>query len=165
MKIVCSWCKTVMQEKPSPDQNQKISHGICDVCRTNTVFQLGVPQKQFIEDIKEPSCIINPEGRVITANQAALKTLGKTLSEILNLPGGNVFECAYARLPEGCGRTIHCSGCTIRRTVTKTYETSEPQYRIPAVLKYGSLKKSQNIHMLISTEKISGVVFIKVEYV
>ena len=56
---------------------------------------------------------------------------GKPKKVFLGLPGGKVFECAYARLPEGCGKTVHCVTCAIRNTVTSTIQKEVLQVRVP----------------------------------
>jgi hypothetical protein len=51
---------------------------------------------------------------------------------IYGLPGGEAFECRYARVEEGYGRTIHCRTCTVRNLVYKTCQTGEFFYQVPA---------------------------------
>jgi hypothetical protein len=88
--------------------------------------------------------------------------LGKDLSSIVDNLGGDVFECAYGLLPGGCGRTYHCSGCVIRRTVMDTHDTGQPSYRIPATLRQNTAEHPQEIKLLISTEKFSDYVILKI---
>jgi len=76
-----------------------------------------------------------------------------------------VFECANAKLPEGCGNTIHCSGCTIRRNVMDTQETGRRHFRVPAYLNQGNPESYQQIRFLISTEKVEGIVLLRIEEV
>jgi len=96
-------------------------------------------------------------------NKKACEVLGKEPLEIMQHLGGNVFECAYARLPEGCGRTVHCSGCAIRRTVTKTYETGEPQSMVPAILHRENSGRPLKIALSITTVKKGNIVVLRVD--
>jgi hypothetical protein len=91
--------------------------------------------------------------------------LGKGSPEIEGHKGGDVFECAYARLPEGCGNTIHCSGCTIRRTVMETHKTGKSSLRVPATLNRNDPEDPDKITLLISTEKIADVVLLRIDAV
>ena len=76
-----------------------------------------------------------------------------------------MFECAYARLPEGCGGTVHCSGCAIRRSVYETYETGESRNNIPATLRCDLNNPSHDVIMHISTEKMGNVVLLRIDKV
>ena len=103
------------------------------------------------------------EGSVAYANPAACTVLGKSLGQIQGFQGGEVFECEYARLPEGCGNTMHCSACTIRNTVMATVKTGKPNRLVPAFLSQDFGDGSRRIDFLISTEKKGGVVFLKID--
>jgi hypothetical protein len=76
--------------------------------------------------------------------------------------GGDVFECEYARHPDGCGRTIHCSGCAIRRSVTTTFQTGQALHHVPAQLKQYP-QENRQVEMLISTEKVGDTVWLRIE--
>jgi hypothetical protein len=89
--------------------------------------------------------------------------LGKNLSRIEGYRGGDVFECAYARLPEGCGKTVHCSGCTIRNTVIKTFATGINYIRTPAFLFKNSNRKVKKYDLYISTEKVGDIVLLRID--
>ena len=89
------------------------------------------------------------------------KMLNKSDREVFGLLGGEVMECAYARLPEGCGKTVHCEACTIRNTVMAAMESGEPQMHVPVKLK----QADREVEMTISTDKIDGLVRIVIESV
>ena len=89
--------------------------------------------------------------------------LDKDSHQIIWELGGDVFECAYARLPERCGRTIHCSGCTIRKAVKETFETGEPRVRVPAVLNQEDEDGPSVVYLTITTIKSGEVVFLRID--
>lgn len=91
--------------------------------------------------------------------------LQKDLPEIEGLPGGVVFECVFAKLPDGCGKTIHCDGCTIRNTVMNTFMTGESHLKVPAGLSWGSTENQIELQFFISTEKVKEVVFLRIDNV
>ena len=140
-----------------------ITHGICKSCRDNILFQLGVELELFLDSLEAPVVMVNGSGTVVTANNKARKMLRKDLSEIGGYKGGDVFECEYARLPEGCGNTTHCSGCTIRRTVMQTYGTGKGFLRVQAKLNHYTPKDPEQMDLLISTEKLSDVVLLRID--
>ena len=98
-----------------------------------------------------------------SANSSALSMLSQEPAEIQGKQGGDVFECLYAELPEGCGKTVHCSGCTIRNTVMDTWETGDLHLRVPAYLQQSAGGVTTRLKFLISTEKKGGMVFLRIE--
>ena len=67
----------------------------------------------------------------------------------VGLLGGEFIKCVYARLPERCGHTVHCTSCTIRSAVESTVHTGQPITRQPA-----RLRRDQGpVDMLISATR------------
>lgn len=164
MRHVCAWCrKELFAEDICSRLDDSISHGICRSCCDNLSFQMGEDLLRFLDSLAAPVVVVNSDGRIKTANTEARKALGKELTEIEDRAGGIVFECAYARLPEGCGNTIHCSGCAIRRTVMKTYETGKTFLNTPAILNHGDSVNPQKIPLCISTEKMGNLVLLRID--
>ena len=164
MKHVCAWCKKDLGGVDlDPGFEDVISHGICVNCKDNLVFQLGVDLSKFLDSLGLPIVVVNKEGIIVTGNDQARTLLRKGKSEIQGFKGGEVFECAYARLPEGCGNTMHCSGCTIRRTVMETHSTGKSFIKVPASLDINTSKDPQKIKLLISTERLDDLVFLRID--
>ena len=86
-------------------------------------------------------------------------------ADIEDHKGGEVFECAYAGLPGGCGRTVHCDGCTIRINVMDTHRTGQSRLRVPAYLFRGKPDDSEKTDYFISTEKVGKVVLLRIDTV
>ena len=76
---------------------------------------------------------------------------------------GLFFDCVHSRLPEGCGRTIHCSGCVIRKSVATTFNTGEAQISIPATLNVESPDQLSEAVFEITTVKRDGLVVVKID--
>ncbi|MGE5893098.1 MAG: hypothetical protein ACM34I_03490 [bacterium] len=164
MRHVCAWCrKELSAEDPGSRPDDSVSHGICQSCADNLFFQMGEELLRFLDSLRAPVLVVNSGGWIKTANAEARKALGKELTEIEDRAGGIVFECAYARLPEGCGNTVHCSGCVIRRTVMKTFETGKSFLNTPAILNHGDPLDTQKIPLRISTERMGGVVLLRID--
>lgn len=159
---VCAWCNTVLGETPDEPLDGK-THTICYNCWDNVLFQAGVPLEDYLDSLPVPVVQVDADGKVVGANGIAQRMVGKTLDHIAGRKGGDVFECRFARLPEGCGHTTHCTGCTVRRAVMATHETGESLYRIPAWLDIGEIDAYQKVHFRISTRKVDNVVLLEVE--
>jgi PAS domain-containing protein len=151
-----------VREGDGPGRRQLV-HGICERCINNFTFQTGVPLQEYLDSLFIPVLAVDSDIVVQMANTAACRALGKELGEIVQHRGGNVFECAHARLPEGCGKTIHCSGCVIRRAVTTTYETGEAKSRIPATLCRKDDDPASSVDLTITTVKAGNVVILRVD--
>jgi PAS domain-containing protein len=97
-------------------------------------------------------------GRLLGANQSAADMLGKSREELVGLLGGEAMECVYARLPGGCGGTVHCQTCMIRRTVSETHADGHPRVDVPATLEAGQGPAC----LLISTDYRDGLVWVRI---
>ena len=125
--------------------------------------QAGVSVQEYIESIPAPVVTVTQKGTINSANKRGLALLGKTPEQIQGEKGGDVFECENAILPGGCGKTIHCSACTIRNTVMDTVETGRSHAKVPAYLRQRTDDGAQRMRLLISTEKKGGIVFLEVD--
>ncbi len=164
IKVVCCACGIHLGEKPTDASVEgDVSHGLCESCAHHFLAQVGMPLPKYLKGITAPVVTVSPEGTIGTANQKALELLDKTPVQVQGFKGGKVFECEYARLPEGCGQSLHCSGCTIRITVMDTMQTGKHHRWVPAYLNQHSVDGSIRIELFISTEKKGGIVFLQVE--
>lgn len=159
MRRICAWCKASLNdEKAGP-----ISHGICESC---ALFVLSdkFRFRDFLESIDAPLLAVDAGGRAITANTVALKTLGKGMPQVEGKLEGEVMECEYSRLPGGCGRTDHCLGCQIRRSVDHTRSTGESQVRTKAYMSIQAPEGVKRYDYYVSTEKLdSDVVLLRID--
>ncbi len=164
MKKVCAWCKADLGETPSdkhpPDA---ISHGICPSCRDRLSHESGEAFSSFLDRLEVPVLLMEQGASVLSANGPAQRLLGKPLPDIRNRPGGNVIECAYACEPGGCGGTVHCKSCTIRRTVRDTYDTGRAHVKVPAYQDIRTPAAVKQVRYLISTEKVGEYVMLRID--
>jgi hypothetical protein len=166
MRRICSSCGKLLGEKPADGySSDAVTHGLCETCAFHFLAEAGLPLNEYIEGLTAPVVVVAPDGTIGNANVKACNLLGKTPEEIEGFKGGDVFECEYAMLPGGCGKTIHCSGCTIRNTVVDTLQTGTSHIRVPAYLNQYSPDGSRRIRFLISTIKTGGVVFLRIDEV
>jgi len=158
---ICSYCRKNMGEK-YPFDEKSVTHGICPDCFDYYIDRVdGMSFDAYLDRFEIPVLIVDVDGRIVASNKHAAEMTGKSQSELFDLLGGDAMECIYARLPGGCGKTVHCPECTIRNTVQATLETGDPQMNVPAVCK----QEDRDVKMIISTEMIGGLVRLVIESV
>jgi PAS domain-containing protein len=160
MKVVCSYCRADMREV-EPYDDQGVSHGICDECYVHFMRQWeGLKLGEYLDDFEFPVIVVTGnEKRIAAVNQRMAELIGKEEREVAGLLGGEALECVYSRLEGGCGKTIHCKTCTIRKTVNETWETGRSLEQVPARLD----RDDGRIHLLISTYKHERAVTVVIE--
>jgi hypothetical protein len=142
-----------------------VSHGICKACKDYFFSGESHTLDKFLNQLEAPVLMVNRQGEVELANDRALQFLGKDLESVRGGKGGDVMECAYAKLPEGCGNTKHCVACTIRNNVMATFETGKSLERVPAFLNRLNRHTVYKIRFLISTERLGDVVLLRIDEV
>ena len=167
MRRLCAWCGTRIEGSAVDDSLVcETSHGICSACSERFVSQDGVSLQCYIDSIEIPILLVDSNTGILATNTRACELLGKgNRNDIINQLIGPVFDCAHALLPEGCGRTVHCSGCAIRRSVIATFNTGRPQISVPATLSLRDSEQPPDIVFRISTLKIKELVVMRVERV
>jgi PAS domain-containing protein len=165
MKRVCAWCKKDMGTVHSDYYEENIiTHGICTECANRTFTELNMDRSEIlIEGLSEPVLVVDGDVVALMANSKAGEILGKDLPQIKGFKCGNIIKCVHAHEPGGCGRTMHCNGCALRLTVEDTYKTGKSHLRVPAYADILVEGKPQKISFLISTEKVQGVVLLRID--
>ncbi len=160
MKTVCAWCASVIS-LGDDSNNLLTSHGICAPCRAILVTDeaQGQSLQAFIDTIPVPIVVLDGSLSPVCTNKSGRETFHLLDEELTHFTLGEVVECDNARLPEGCGRTVHCSGCVLRKTVTDTYATGHQVSMVPATLKAGD----QNISCYVSAVKVGDCVVVKLD--
>jgi len=133
---------------------------ICDACAQTLLNAERLSLADFIEGLPQPVMVVSQDVIVEAANEKARAFTGKGLASVAGRRGGEVLECSFAGEPGGCGRTIHCSGCALRRAVEHTHATGEP---LADVLTYHHIVRQDGIHstwLRIHTERVGDVVLV-----
>ena len=164
MRHICAWCLKELRNTTAEagDADGPISHGMCAEClayfRTN-----GAPLSEFLNKLGVPVLAVDGNAGVLAASDQACKMLGKKACELDGLLAGDAFECAYARRPGGCGRTIHCKSCAIRITITDTYATARSYTSVPAYPDLCAPEGVRPMRFLISTQKLGDLVLLRID--
>jgi hypothetical protein len=147
--------------KSSKKDSGLVTHSICSECADNLDFQLGVSLKRYLDSLKIPVIALDGNGQFIGINSAAIAASGKAADRQLIEWPEKIYECAHARLPQGCRTAIHCSGCAIRFAVTDTYNSGSSTKELPAHLNHCSTDLEEKVELLISTDRIDNIVFLR----
>lgn len=151
MRVVCSYCRKELGTKP-PLRDGGVTHVMCRECDAYFAAQWsGMSFEQYVARFDFAVVLVEGEGRVVAANPAAGAFLGRAPREAVGLLGGEAMECAHARLPGGCGKTVHCAACAIRNSVTHTHRTGRPLARVPA-----TLRREDRLHHLLVSTRLEG---------
>lgn len=154
MKTLCAWCGLVIREGSLP-----VSHGICLSCRDRFFKGAGVPLQAFIDRFDFPVLVLGSSLQPVAINKPGAEVSHRFAEIQPSETLGNIVECEHSRLPEGCGRTVHCSGCVLRKTIEGTNNTGDPVSMVPATIS----TDSSEVRLYISTLKVDGRVFVKLE--
>jgi hypothetical protein len=122
-----------------------------------------VSLQEYLNRLKYPVLLMNDDVGIVTANILACERLGIDPRHIEGRLAGEAIECINSRLPGGCGKTVHCKACTIRRTVTDTYLTSNCHYMVLAYTDCETPFGPRKIRFLISTEKLGDLVLLRID--
>lgn len=161
MHTVCAWCKNPLPaDVPEGDRT---THGICAPCARRLLAEAPIPLERYLDTLDAPVILVDQDVTASFANLAASAALGIPQDEIPNQKGGNVFTCQFARTPEGCGQSQHCSGCTIRRCVTMTHATGAPFVEVPLTLQQVAGDSARDLRLSISTVKLGHLVLLRID--
>ena len=167
MKVICAWCHQELEADPqhADISGHEVSHGICLSCKDYFLSGRRPTLAEFLDRLAVPVLVVDEQGVVLLANQHALDILGKDLDRVQGYRGGDAMECAYSRLPGGCGKTEHCKACTIRNNVMETFSTGQSLHRVPAYLNRRTSDGGVEIRFLISTQKVADTVLLRIDQV
>jgi len=157
--VVCAYCRKTISDDRSGGACD-VSHGMCRSC-ADLYERLwnGMPLSEYLDTLDQPVIVVNGDGCVMGANQKLAHVLGRERADLRGLMGGEAFACVHSLLPEGCGKTVHCRECTIRRTVEKVAKTGRPVEKVPAYLD----TKDGRVNLRISVKAKGGLVRVIVE--
>jgi PAS domain-containing protein len=165
MSRTCAWCKAELPTE-NGDSVHVITRCFCPAC----LEYFSSPRspkslQQYLDEIKVPVLVMDDDVRVLGFNKSACALLGRRPEGCVGRYGGDVLECAYARLPGGCGNTEHCKACAIRITVTTTHATGDSKTNVPAYQDVVTAAGTREVRLLISTEKVGSFVLLRIDEV
>lgn len=163
MSRVCSWCKTDLYRPGDPEGFGGVTHGICRACAQKLFQEIPVQVDRYLDGMETPVLLVNQDLTTTFANRAAIRVLGAAGGSLLNQKPGTVLLCPYARMEGGCGRQVHCSGCTIRRCIEITRDTGAPFFEVPILLSHEGLSGPDESAYLLSAIRLGSMVVLKLD--
>lgn len=163
MDIICSYCRKLIRTIES--NLHGASDGVCRNCLPKLVKDLGQPLWEFIDELSTPILLVREDMRIIAANVAARALSPEPFEELVGLLCGEVIGCLHSKEEGGCGKTVHCLSCAIRKCVTYTSVTGESCFDIPAYADIGLLSGNTDVRFRISTGKKRSFVLLRIEQV
>ena len=161
MKTICSFCNTIISEKPSSDKGA--NHGICESCFQKILSEFGFNLKKFLDMLDAPVFLVDSDGIVLAANTLATVSAKKPVALMKGKLCGDVLGCINTCLPQGCGKTANCPDCVIRSSVEETYNTGKEITRRSAMLIRNENSKKVKESFLVSTRKDGNAVLLRLE--
>ena len=158
MLVVCAYCRKTISDARGGSCD--VSHGMCQSCADHyEKLWKGMPLSEYLDTLPQPVIVVNGDGCVVAANQKLAAVFGRDKVELRGLAGGEAMACVHSLLPEGCGKTVHCRECTIRRAVQKVAKTGRALDKVPAYLE----TKNGRVNLRISVKAKDGLVRVTVE--
>ncbi len=166
MKRTCAKCKKELTPKALRPAPNRITGGICGDCLKEIFTDQPQTVREILDSLEAPVLLLDKGYLIRGANEPARKILGRPLADIENFLPGEAMECINARLPGGCGKTVHCQACTLRLVLNQTIKSGEDLEKVPAYQdvfqKDGSVARQ---FLLISTEKLEDFVLLRIDEV
>lgn len=163
MSRICVRCKRKLLPQEEHRTEKVITQGLCTKCSVQLTQDLPKAVRELLNVISQPVLVLDTQGVVKTANDCGMKFLGKDIGDIEGCLGGEVLGCAFANLPEGCGRTEHCKTCAIRNIVFDTLARGTGYANVPAFQNIRTPRGDRIMRFYVSTEKIDDRILLRID--
>ena len=164
MNKICDWCDKELPGGPADGVSDgQVTYGLCDVCSNKLVSPTLSNVVNFLESVDAPVFVANGDARFIAANGKARHLAGGDPAEIEGWLVGDVFDCVWADLHGGCGKSECCRACLIKIAVTETIANGRAVTRSPAYLDVKTAEGIQRQHYVISTLKAGDAVLLRMD--
>ena len=162
MKLVCSRCEKKLGEK-EPLKDIRTEMTMCVECLEFLEKEWrGMTVGDYLDTVDAPVMLVDSERRMVSCNKKAEKVLGKSRGIMKGLMAGEFLECHNSVLSEGCGKSIHCSACIIRKSIESTVKTGESVKETTAYLNTMEHGVPVVRHIKVSTEKEGNMVRLQI---
>jgi PAS domain S-box-containing protein len=111
--------------------------------------------RELFEACPAPTLLVDEDVRLLMANGAALRMLGRNGDVALKSMqrSGEAFDCVHALAPGGCGRQPDCKECVVRNSVGQAFTTG-PVRRARAFLRLRGERGQVDVCALVSASRI-----------
>lgn len=132
MRTLCAQCRRIVRD----DGGGAGSKGeLCRECAEYAAWlRARIPGREGLDGFSRPVLVTTVDGRVVAANAAFADLTGSAPRDLEGWLTGDALACERARQPGGCGRTVHCRDCVLRRMVLEVARTRIARWRVPAYI-------------------------------
>ena len=121
MNCICAWCSKTLRAAASEELSEGgTSHGICDECALTFVGIRRLQISELLKHVSVPVLVLSADCRVAGANPEAGELFEQKPETLVGRLPGEVIDCIGASTPGGCGHSVICPACELRRTVEAT---------------------------------------------
>lgn len=164
MNKTCDWCEVELVEDACAGTGDgRVTTGLCAECAAKLALPWLPNLLEYLDSLDAPIFIANGDARFIAANRVARTVAGGDPGEIKDWLIADVFDCVWADIYGGCGKTECCRACLIRDSVTETLASGRAVRRKPAYLDVRSPSGVERQHYLISTLKAGDAVLLRID--
>ena len=159
MRKVCAWCNRELSSTDDARSND-ITHGICMEC-SERVFRTPHPRtvQDFINTLSSPIVIIENIDDIVLANDQARKILKVKVGNKI----GDAADCPNAKLQGGCGKTVHCKACAVRKVIQQTMQTGKNHNNIEAYQDTSTPAGTKHHTLKLATERIGNTILVRID--
>jgi len=136
---------------------------MCRECSSAFLQQRDIGLNELLDRFHFPVLAVDGDAVVLGANHEATVTLGKPVEALVQQRGGVAIECKNAATLKGCGRSLQCTGCLLRNTITATFMDGQPRYSVFSDHSVGSAATAHDVRIRFSTIKLESMVVVTVE--
>jgi PAS domain-containing protein len=132
MRTVCSQCRRIVRDDGNGG-GLAANAELCAECEAYAErLRVRIPGREHFDASPRPVLVTTADGRVVAANPAFAALTGHKPVDLEGWLTGEAMACERSRMAGGCGGTIHCRDCTIRRMVAEVGRTRLARWRVPA---------------------------------
>ncbi len=158
------YCAAALETREGASIHPHDSHGICEACIPRAMAGAGERLDDFLDALPGAVLMLDAGHTIVGVNTRGQSLLAaETGHQLVGKLRGEVFQCVNASKPGGCGRTVHCKTCTMRRVVTETFRTGKPRDKVPAYMDLSDITGNRRVRYLISTRKRGDVILLKID--
>jgi hypothetical protein len=163
MVVKCAWCDLLIGDADiSAEERYPVSHGICPQCAEKMLRDLPTTAKNFLDSFEQPVMLVDNVNNVLITNRAAKLMVSADFDFSDHARCGKFLGCVHADLPGGCGATVHCESCVIRRCILHTDKTGLP-CQMEACEDYRFFSGERKASLVVTTEKVGDRILLKID--
>lgn len=164
MKVKCAWCQIDIPgiDSQKVESEFPVSHGVCKDCSKLLLAEMATPLSEFLDTFDVPVMLVDNLNNLMVTNRIAQTTFPVKLGDVDKNKIGQILGCVHSEEPDGCGATVHCQGCVIRKSILSTDLTGKPCREKACDDKQFHLG-NRTATMVITTEKLGNRILLKLE--